>query len=207
MDKDDTWEPESRYKIVDDLLPLIRPISDFHTLAGNPRLGSIGAIARSLKKYGQRKPIVVRPDGEVVAGNHTLMGAKSLDWTHIAVVVVDEDREESLGFAIADNHTSELGTTDGQLLAEMIDEIREYDEALLEAASYSFEDIDRIMGDIISGLDDDILGSEPDKPEKEPTWHVFVNCDDEFQQAETIETLKSMGYDARPSAGKGKKNF
>ncbi len=52
---------------------------------------NLDAIAGSLKRFGQRFPIVVQRQGMVVrAGNGRLIAAKAMGWTHIAALVVDE---------------------------------------------------------------------------------------------------------------------
>jgi hypothetical protein len=54
------------------LLDLAVPISDLKSLEGNPRRGDVKAVARSLRRFGQRKPIVVDGKGTVITGNRTL---------------------------------------------------------------------------------------------------------------------------------------
>ena len=52
---------------------------------GNQRRGNIDAIAESLERNGQYRPVVVnKPTGEILAGNHPYAAAKRLGWTHIA---------------------------------------------------------------------------------------------------------------------------
>ena len=67
-------------------------------------------LAESLKKFGQRKPIVITEAGQVVAGNGTLEAAKKLGWLEIEVVRVPADWTPEMvrAFAIADNRTAEL---------------------------------------------------------------------------------------------------
>ncbi len=77
--------------ISEDLEPLATPIADLRELPGNPRVGDVGAVARSLDQFGQRKPIVALRDGTIIAGNHTWKAANQLGWEKIAVVYVDDD--------------------------------------------------------------------------------------------------------------------
>lgn len=109
----------------------------------NPRVGSIEAVARSLEKFGQRKPIVVnKRTGEVIAGNHTIMAAKSLGWSEIAAVWVDDDEATAQAYAIADNRTHDLGAYDEQALAAIVEELANTD--LILAAGYGASDIEDI---------------------------------------------------------------
>lgn len=69
---------------------------------------NIDGIAASLKKFRQRIPIVVQKDGRVIRkGNGTYFAAKSLGWTHIAALIVDEDDIDATAFALVDNRTGD----------------------------------------------------------------------------------------------------
>jgi len=103
----------------------------------NPRKGDIDAIARSLARFGQRKPIVVTADGTIIAGNHTFQAAEELGWTTIAVVAVEDDEQTAAAFALADNRTSDLGRYDPQALADLISEVNNYDTELAADAGYN----------------------------------------------------------------------
>jgi ParB-like chromosome segregation protein Spo0J len=80
---------------------------------------NLQAIAGSLERFGQRKPIVVTVDNVVVAGNGTLEAARSLGWSKIDVVRVPADwsADEVKAFALADNRTAELAEWDKDVLA------------------------------------------------------------------------------------------
>lgn len=67
-------------------------------------------LAESLKKFGQRKPIVISDSGQVVAGNGTLEAAKKLGWLEIQAVRVPADWSPEMirAYALADNRTAEL---------------------------------------------------------------------------------------------------
>jgi hypothetical protein len=122
--------------IIDDLIPLATPIEGLKPWGKNPRRGNVEAIARSLAKFGQRRPIVVRKStNEVIAGNHTLQAAQQLGWKQIAVVWVQDDDQTATAFALADNRTQDLGFYDEDLLEELINSIQEQD--LFLATGYS----------------------------------------------------------------------
>lgn len=86
---------------------------------------NIKAIAASLQRFGQRKPIVIQGDGTVVAGNGTVEAAKQLGWTQIACALVPWKwtPEEVKAYALADNRTAELAEWDATLLAEQLLEL------------------------------------------------------------------------------------
>jgi ParB-like chromosome segregation protein Spo0J len=86
---------------------------------------NLKAIASSLEKFGQRKPIVVTPDSIVVAGNGTLEAAKSLGWTQIAIArtPIGWTWDQVKAFALADNRTAELAEWDDKVLADQLLEL------------------------------------------------------------------------------------
>jgi len=86
---------------------------------------NLDAIKASLDKFGQRKPIVVTPEGVVLAGNGTLEAAKSLGWSEIAVTVTpkDWDYATAKAYALADNRSAELAEWDTSILASQLVEL------------------------------------------------------------------------------------
>jgi DNA modification methylase len=86
---------------------------------------NLKAIAGSLDKFGQRKPIVVTTDGVILAGNGTVAAARTLGWSLIDVVVAPEDWDEATAkaFALADNRSAELAEWDTSVLASQLVEL------------------------------------------------------------------------------------
>lgn len=114
----------------------VRP-DQLHRFHKNARRGDVDAIAGSLRKHSQYRPIVVnvgtytgRPF-EVLAGNHTLAGIQQNAmnhpedprWNGIDVFWVDEDEAMCTSIVIADNRTAELGTMDFGQLKELLDSL------------------------------------------------------------------------------------
>lgn len=98
-------------------------------LAADPRNArahdqrSIKAIAESLSRFGQRKPIVVRR-GVVIAGNGQLAAAQLLGWPTIAVANADDMSDaDATAYGIADNRTAELSTWDTDILKELMTDL------------------------------------------------------------------------------------
>lgn len=81
---------------------------------------NLNSIVASLKKFGQRKPIVVDSDNVIRAGNGTWLAAKRLEWSHINVIVADLSPELMRQYAIADNRLGELSYFDEGVLAEQL---------------------------------------------------------------------------------------
>jgi site-specific DNA-methyltransferase (adenine-specific) len=106
---------------------------------------NLQAIAHSLEKFGQRKPICVTPDSIVVAGNGTLEAAKSLGWTEIVIArtPVGWSWEQIRAFALADNRTAELAEWDDKVLA---DQLLELDANGWELEELGFENLEPPAG-------------------------------------------------------------
>lgn len=116
-------EPAPAHNIIEALRPLATPIDDLHLDSANARTGhDIERIAGSLSQYGQRKPIVANRSeaNKVEAGNGTWQAAKSLGWTHVAAVFVEDDPMTAVGYAIADNRTAELSRWDLETLQTLM---------------------------------------------------------------------------------------
>lgn len=126
---------------------------------------NIDAIAASLAKFGQRKPIVVQRDGMVVrAGNGTVQAAKSLGWSHVAAVVLDDDNATASQYAIADNRTAELAEWDNETLTSLLDVLEPGDRELL-----GFDESD--MQALMDGLDTatpEVVEDETPEPPADP---------------------------------------
>lgn len=150
--------------IIESLAPLAVDIDSLVLLPGNPRKGDVEAVAASLGRFGQRKPIVVRAsDRVVIAGNHTWQAAKSLGWDEIAAVLVDDDTATSEAFALADNRTAELGGYDEALLLELIRSVGEMDASLLLDTGWDADAVQALVDRVDPGLPD--LPPPDDAPE------------------------------------------
>ena len=158
------------------LEPLAFDIARLSPMPGNPRKGDVDAVVRSYSAFGQRKPIVARREGEggiVIAGNHQLAAAKKMGWERIAVVFVEDDDITAKAFALADNRTSDLGTYDSEALADLIRDVS-ISEELLASASYSLDDLDKLLGvealEQASGDLDRVPDSAPAKTVPGDVW-------------------------------------
>lgn len=141
---------------------------------------NIDAIAKSLDRFGQRKPIVVVGDGTIVAGNGTVQAAKQLGWTEIVVARIPWrwTPEEIKAYALADNRTAELAEWDSTLLA---DQLLELDAVGWDVSELGFEPLE-------PPIDPDPEDDEPlDLSEVEPVtrlgdlWRLgdhFLYCGD-----------------------------
>lgn len=116
----------------------------------------MGAIAESLAEHGQYAPIVIRPDGTILAGAHRWSAAKALGWERIWCAVVDVDEERARRIVLADNRTSDLAAYDDAALADLLRELPD-----LDGTGYTGDDLD----DLLAELDEvPVLGLDPESP-------------------------------------------
>lgn len=192
-------------KVLPGLEPLLTPIDDIDHLVNNPRKGDVDAIAGSYDEFEQTKPIVlVEKDGQktVIAGNHQLMAAKQLGWTHIAAVIAPWDDKKAIAYALVDNRTSELGSIDDDLLygmlSEVIDDMPEYFESL------GWDDFE--MASLEPLLTDDMPEFPPSQGWQPPEL-VSKSDDDEMHWDGDEASVKKLVTEGSTSAGvSGSKN-
>lgn len=133
--------------IAADLTDLSVPIDSITPLERNARRGDVDAIAASLARWGQVKPVVVSRDRQILAGNHTHAAAVKLGWSEIAAVVLDVEAgdTEAVALAIADNRLSDLSRWDNDLLADLLQSVAAADEILLSATGFTIEQVDELL--------------------------------------------------------------
>lgn len=160
----------SNENIHKDIAALAVDIDTLVPLEGNPRRGDVEAVKASYLRFGQRKPITANreQDGRVVtAGNHQLQAAKELGWTKIAVVWTEDDEENALAWAVADNRVSDLAYNDPGDLFEILTSLNE-----LDGTGYTSEDVDAMLN-ILQPTDLDALAEEVGAP-KESDMHQVI---------------------------------
>ena len=159
------------HKITEELQGLAHPIGDFREDPDNARhhnVKSIEAISASLNEFGQRMPIVVRADTmTVTAGNGRLRAARALGWTHIAAVIVDEDRKSATAYALADNKTAEVSEWNDANLAEALSFLKSEDESLLSVTAFDDDAINKLLSmsdEVDLSLEEDVDTPPSDAP-------------------------------------------
>ncbi len=102
----------------------------------NPRRndGAVEAVAKSIREYGFRQPIVVDKDGVIVVGHTRLKAALTLGLEEVPVHVATElTPEQARAYRIADNQTGSIAEWDPDLLCDELAALKavDYDLSLL----------------------------------------------------------------------------
>jgi site-specific DNA-methyltransferase (adenine-specific) len=129
-----------------------------------------------LRRFGQQKPVVAQKStGWVVAGNHVLLAARTLNWTEIAANVVELDDAMATAFMLADNRIADLGGYDDALLAAVLAEQAAADN--LAGTGYDADDVAALVA--AAGLNElRDLDACPDLP---APAEVYVRPGDLFE--------------------------
>lgn len=145
-------------------------IADIRPYEKNPRFNddAVEAVAKSIKEFGWRNPIVVDKDFVIVCGHTRYKAAQRLGLAEIPVhVAQDLTSEQIQAFRIADNKTAELAEWNYDLLPLELQELQDanFDLSLL---GFDSDELERIL----NGSDDKtVLDGEtepdaiPDVPE------------------------------------------
>ena len=126
---------------------------------------NLDSIKASLLRFGQQKPIVVDGKGIVVAGNGTLMGARSLGWKEIQIVRTELEGADAVAYAIADNRTAELAVWDEDALAQTLASLQIDDSIDELVTGFTKQEIEELIGKTV-GLDDIEEDEVPEVPEE-----------------------------------------
>ena len=109
---------------------IMKKLSDIKPYENNPRKNdkSVESVAKSIKNFGFRVPVVIDSDGVIVAGDTRYKASKKLGLTEIPCVVADDLTEKQVkAYRLADNKTAELSEWDFDLLDSELDGITDID--------------------------------------------------------------------------------
>ncbi len=108
----------------------LRSLAEIKPYERNPRINdaAVEAVARSIREFGFRQPVVVDIDGVIVAGHTRWKAAKKLGLDKVPVHVARElTPEQAKAYRIADNATADLATWDLELLPTELAELQALD--------------------------------------------------------------------------------
>lgn len=184
------------------LLPLLVGIDTLTPYPGNPRHGHIAALKQALTRYGQYKPLVVQQSTRhILVGNQTYQAATELGWDMIAAALIDVDDDTARKIVAFDNRANELGSYDGQALADLLTGIDG-----LEGTGFSDDDLDGLLKDL-QAADDRAAGAAHDNGPPLPplagdaegssvdvVYRLALECDDANGEEALLEEFLQRGY-------------
>jgi DNA modification methylase len=144
-------------------------ISKLTPYARNARTHSdaqVAQLAASIREWGWTTPILVSPDGGVIAGHGRLLAARQLGMVNVPVIVAEGWSEaKTRAYALADNQLALQAGWDSELLALELGELGElgFD---LDLTGFAADEIDALTPGGTEGLTDP---DEVPEPPAEPT--------------------------------------
>ncbi len=101
-------------------------VTDLKPYKHNPRKNdnAVDAVAKSIKEFGFKVPIIIDKDGEIVAGHTRLKAAVKLGLEDVPCIVADDLTPEQVrAFRLVDNKTAELSEWDMELLIGELEDL------------------------------------------------------------------------------------
>ena len=149
-----------------------RPLSEIKPYPNNPRQNddAVAAVAKSIREFGFRQPIVVDTEGVIICGHTRWKAAQHLGLDEVPVhVAKDLSPAQIKAYRIADNKSAELATWDYDLLPiELVD--LEGMEFNLELLGFSQDELAKLLDPgVKEGLTDpDDVPAPPDEATTQP---------------------------------------
>ena len=153
---------------------VMRKLSELTPYAHNPRdnAGAVDAVARSIKEFGFRNPIILDRDGVIVAGHTRVKAAQALGLEEVPCIVADDlTPEQAKAFRIADNKTGEIAKWDFELLPIELKELQTdgFDLSLLGFDTEELESLLAGEDEVATGeTEPDAVPDAPDIPVSRP---------------------------------------
>ncbi len=151
-----------------------RKVADLIPYARNSRTHSeaqVGQIAASIREWGWTVPVLVDPDGGIIAGHARVMAAQKLGIEEVPCMVADGwSNAQKRAYVIADNKLAMNAGWDEELLKIEMGELVELDFDL-ELIGFDVGEIADIFADQNPGLTD------PDEVPEAPEQPVTVEGD------------------------------
>lgn len=140
-------------------------IKDLKPYEHNPRNNDDGAaaVARSIKEFGFKVPIIIDSNNVIVAGHTRLKAAMLLNLEKVPCIIADDLSDDQIkAFRLADNKVSELATWDFEALEKELDELKDMDLDF-DMSDFGFEPSE-IGGGTEEVEEDDFQEDLPEEP-------------------------------------------
>ena len=149
---EEKMEDNFKYLSVADLIPY----------ENNPRDndGAVDYVAKSIKEFGFKVPIVVDKNYIVVAGHTRLKASKKLGLEKVPVIIADDLSDEKIkAFRVADNKVAEIAVWKEE---ELHQELTELEGMLFDMTEFGFDSIGGLNEEEVEEDNFEIV--EPNQP-------------------------------------------
>jgi len=124
-------------------------ISEIKPYPSNPRKNdkAVEVVAKSIKEYGFKVPIILDKNNEIIAGHTRIKAAISLGFTEVPTIYADDLTPEQVkAFRIMDNKTHEYSDWDLDLLKEELKGLSDLNIDL-DLTGFSEKELERIFAE------------------------------------------------------------
>lgn len=115
-------------------------VNELKIYENNPRDNepAVEAVAKSIKEFGFKVPLIITKDNVIVAGHTRKMAAEQLGMKEVPCIVADDLTPEQIqAFRLADNKTAELAEWDFALLEKELEELTAFD---IDMTQFGFDE-------------------------------------------------------------------
>ncbi|MEK0335835.1 MAG: DNA methyltransferase [Nitrosopumilus sp.] len=156
------------------------PISDIIPYEKNPRKNdkAVEIVAKSIKEFGFKVPIILDKNNEIIAGHTRLKAALKLKMTSIPVIRADELTPDQVkAFRIMDNKSIEYAEWDYDLLEEELKVLQkvDFDLSLTGFSNKEIYELMKLNADDEFDVDqelEDAIKRGPQKVKENEVWQL-----------------------------------
>lgn len=127
---------------------------------------NLEAIRRSLKRFGQTKPVVVDSDNRIVAGWGVVQAAEMLGLTHVQAIRTTLEQEQAARYRMADNATADRASWDFKVLTNQLTELAAKGDDALKDVGWDVEELEELARVWNGDAFDEIPLEEPENGEE-----------------------------------------
>jgi hypothetical protein len=172
------------------------PLVDLKPAENNARRGDVDALEKSVRRFGQARPLVVQKGtNRIVAGNHTAEALRLVygeEWS-VDVCYVEMDDETALAYQIADNRTSDKAGYNDEQLVKVLQELQEQDA--LAGTGFDHDDVDDLLVAIGAIEEPPVQEFEGDYAEPEEETAARWEGREEGQRREVVFLLMKDDFE------------
>lgn len=164
-------------------------ITDLKPHPKNPRIhpeSGIEKLVKSIKEFGWTNPILASRDKYILAGHARLKAAQRAGLKEVPVIFLPLDGAKALAYLIADNRLQEETTWDNDLLAELVNELKNFDYDL-ELTGFDLEESNEIINGFTDEVDTGIKELKL-KPFNKVHWLISID----LENMEGLEKMNQM---------------
>jgi hypothetical protein len=119
-------------------------VDDLYRFENNPRDNelAIPKVAESIARFGWKVPLVIKPDGEIVAGHTRWEAAKLLEVSELPCIIdADLTDDELDAYRLLDNRLNEIATYKQDILQQEVERLKHTDLLSIGWNSVQLEEI------------------------------------------------------------------